>query len=87
MQQQTTMHYNTHTGRKITQASNSEARRARRTHPLLHVWLPFGGPERRARAAAAEGGADIIELGMPFSDPLADGATSSTPDMSPLNAA
>ena len=29
--------------------------------------------------AAQEGGADVIEIGMPFTDPLADGATSQTP--------
>lgn len=35
----------------------------------------FPDPERSTRIAAAyvEGGADLIELGVPFSDPLADG--------------
>lgn len=43
------------------------------------VYLMVGHPERAATAglirAALDGGADLIELGVPFSDPLADGAT------------
>jgi tryptophan synthase alpha chain len=43
------------------------------------VYLTVGYPERTATApllrAALDGGADLIELGVPFSDPLADGAT------------
>jgi tryptophan synthase alpha chain len=43
------------------------------------VYLTVGYPDRAATAgllrAALDGGADLIELGVPFSDPLADGAT------------
>ena len=43
------------------------------------VYLTVGFPDRAATRelvrAAVEGGADVIELGVPFSDPLADGAT------------
>jgi tryptophan synthase alpha chain len=43
------------------------------------VYLTVGFPEREATAgllrAAVDGGADLVELGVPFSDPLADGAT------------
>ena len=43
------------------------------------VYLTVGFPDRAATAgllrAALDGGADVIELGVPFSDPLADGAT------------
>lgn len=43
------------------------------------VYITVGYPERDATAAlacaAVDGGADVIELGVPFSDPLADGAT------------
>lgn len=45
----------------------------------LVVYLTVGYPDRGATApllrAALDGGADIIELGVPFSDPLADGTT------------
>jgi tryptophan synthase alpha chain len=43
------------------------------------VYLTVGYPDRSSTAAllraALDGGADLIELGVPFSDPLADGAT------------
>jgi tryptophan synthase alpha chain len=43
----------------------------------LSVYLPFGFPTPQATAglldAAVAGGADWIELGLPFSDPAADG--------------
>lgn len=43
------------------------------------VYLTVGYPDRGATRgllrAALEGGADLLELGVPFSDPLADGAT------------
>lgn len=43
------------------------------------IYLTVGYPERGSTAsllrAALDGGADVLELGVPFSDPLADGAT------------
>ena len=43
------------------------------------VYLTVGYPDRAATGAllraALDGGADLLELGVPFSDPLADGAT------------
>lgn len=45
----------------------------------LVVYLTVGHPQRSSTAAllraALDGGADILELGVPFSDPLADGTT------------
>ena len=45
----------------------------------IAVFLTVGYPEPSATGvlarAALDGGADVIELGVPFSDPLADGAT------------
>lgn len=47
--------------------------------PALIGFLPGAWPEPGATAgllrAAVEGGADALEVGLPFSDPLADGAT------------
>ncbi len=43
--------------------------------PYFMCGYPTAAQSVEIILAAAEGGADIIELGMPFSDPLADGAT------------
>ena len=39
----------------------------------LAIYLMCGRETPELAAAAVEGGADLIELGFPFSDPLADG--------------
>jgi tryptophan synthase alpha chain len=61
---------------KVTQAF---ARARAQGRGVLIPYFMCGYPSAELSAeiilAAAEGGADIIELGMPFSDPLADGAT------------
>ncbi len=48
-------------------------------HKALIAYITVGYPDIKATVeigqALAESGADIIELGIPFSDPLADGAT------------
>ncbi len=55
------------------------ARARAEDRPALIPFLPVCWPERDATVpivrAAVEGGADLIELGFPFSDPLADGVT------------
>lgn len=43
--------------------------------PYFMCGYPTAGQSVELALAAAEGGAGVIELGMPFSDPLADGAT------------
>ena len=61
---------------KITQAF-MQARQAKRGVLIPYFMCGYPSAEQSVEIilAAAEGGADIIELGMPFSDPLADGAT------------
>ncbi|HUG85275.1 MAG TPA: tryptophan synthase subunit alpha, partial [Euzebya sp.] len=52
-------------------AANAEGRAA------LIIYLPAGYPDmdgsRACMEAAVEGGADLIEVGFPYSDPLMDG--------------
>ncbi|MCU0635890.1 MAG: tryptophan synthase subunit alpha [Gemmatimonadaceae bacterium] len=53
------------------------AQRAREGRKVLVVYVTAGHPDAAQSAALlaglAEAGADVIELGVPFSDPLADG--------------
>ncbi len=59
-------------------ASVFAAARARREAALV-TYLMAGDPDlatsKAAALACAQAGADVIELGMPFSDPIADGPT------------
>jgi tryptophan synthase alpha chain len=53
------------------------ARAERESRPVLVAYLPVGFPSveesLRCARAALEAGADLLELGVPFSDPSADG--------------
>jgi tryptophan synthase alpha chain len=55
------------------------ARCRERGEAALVTYLMAGDPDlatsRAAVLACAEGGADLLEIGMPFSDPIADGPT------------
>lgn len=55
------------------------ARAASEGRAALIPYVVAGYPDREtslaAALAAADGGADLLELGLPYSDPLADGAT------------
>ncbi|TPG12635.1 tryptophan synthase subunit alpha [Sphingomonas oligophenolica] len=45
-----------------------------KSHPALVAFVTAGdGPTRAILDALVAGGADVIELGMPFTDPMADG--------------
>jgi tryptophan synthase alpha chain len=63
----------------VTSARSSEALRAARAEgrAALVGYLPVGFPDVDASVAAAralvEGGVDVVELGLPYSDPLMDG--------------
>ena len=68
--------HNTIPALKISQAfaqAKSDGRGA--LMPYFMCGFPSAAQSVELVLAAIEGGADIIELGMPFSDPLADGAT------------
>lgn len=63
----------------IDRITEAFARAKQEQRLCVVVYVTVGFPEREATvalaSAAVDGGADIIELGVPFSDPLADGAT------------
>ena len=52
---------------------------AEATEPILNVYATAGYPNfgdtMTVLNALQEGGVDIIEIGMPYSDPVADGET------------
>ena len=61
---------------KITEAFEQAQRESRGVLiPYFMCGYPSTAQSIKLMLAATQAGADIIELGMPFSDPLADGAT------------
>jgi len=59
---------------RIAEAFESSARESRAAlMPYLMGGFPDLARSQEIGAACIEGGADVIELGLPFSDPLADG--------------
>lgn len=67
----------TRSGLERIAAAFARAKAERRL--AIAIYLTVGYPDRPATGpllrAAIDGGADVLELGVPFSDPLADGAT------------
>lgn len=61
----------------MTRISDTFARLRREGRGGLITYVTAGDPDRRKSAdillALAEGGADLMEVGVPFSDPVADG--------------
>ena len=55
----------------------ARAKAERRLAVVIYLTVGYPAPARTAAllCAALDGGADVLELGVPFSDPLADGAT------------
>ncbi len=67
---------NTSPATRITKAFEQARRKGRGVLiPYFMCGYPSAAQSITLVLAAAQAGADIIELGMPFSDPLADGAT------------
>ena len=56
-------------------ASFEQAKRAQKKLLIPYITAGDGGAEKTLKSlhALVENGADIIEIGMPFSDPMADG--------------
>ena len=63
----------------MSRLSTAIEARLREGKKILSIYLPAGFPQPEATVplmqAIAGAGADVIELGVPFSDPLADGPT------------
>ena len=63
-------------------SASIRSRRAARRRPALVAFLTAGYPKRerfREHLQASPRGADVVEIGVPFTDPMADGVTSSAP--------